>query len=359
MYNISNAANTIKDLKNTFKEIGLSKKEDDYIRCLICAHKCKIKEGKLGVCKTITNKGGKLYSINYGIVVAENLDPVEKKPLFHFLPGSFSYSIASPGCNFRCLGCQNADISQSFRDETYKNYLNYFKGLRRISPDEIVKKALRSGALSISYTYTDPVVFFDYSLEVMGLAHKNGLKNIFVTNGYYTKESIDAAKGLLDAANIDLKFFNDESYRKVCGATLAPVLESIKGFFALGVHLEITTLLIDEYNNNDAEIRSIADFICSVSPGIPWHISRFFPLYKMRTSRTTREKSLINAYNIGKEAGLQYIYVGNIQLDNYENTYCPSCKKLLIKRSGYDIIENNIIDGKCKFCGYKIFGVFK
>lgn len=362
--------NTTFDISNKFKEIGLFKKEADYTRCLICAHKCKIKEGKLGVCKTITNKEGKLYSINYGIIVAENLDPIEKKPLFHFLPGSFSYSIASPGCNFRCLGCQNADISQAYKDESYEQYLEYFKNSKRVMSEEVVRRAVESGASSISYTYTDPAVFFDYSLEVMKLAHDYSLKNVFVTNGYYTKQSINAAKGLLDAANIDLKFFKDENYRKICGATLEPVLESIKEFYSIGVHIELTTLLIDEYNNNDAELKSIADFISSIDQNIPWHISRFFPLYKMKDGQVTQEKSLINAYNIGRTAGLKYIYAGNIQIDNYENTYCPSCKKLLIRRRNrYNVVENNIIAkrdlmsnigaGKCKFCGFKIYGVFK
>ncbi|MCL5674105.1 MAG: AmmeMemoRadiSam system radical SAM enzyme [Deltaproteobacteria bacterium] len=345
-------------MENNFKEISLFKKEPDYTQCLICAHRCKIKENRLGVCKTITNKEGKLYTINYGIIVAESLDPIEKKPLFHFLPGSFSYSIASPGCNFRCLGCQNADISQTYRDENYEEFLSYFNNIKRAMPEEIVKKALKSGASSISYTYTDPAVFFDYSLETMSLAHKSGLKNIFVTNGYYTHESVEAAKDLLDAANIDIKFFKDENYRRVCGGTLKPVLESIKEFYSLGVHIELTTLLIDDYNNNDEEIKSIADFIYSVNSDIPWHISRFFPLYKMKDGHITNEKSLANAYNIGKKAGLNYIYIGNLISEKFENTYCPSCKKLLIERRGYNIIENNIIESKCKFCGFKIFGVF-
>ncbi|MCL4321186.1 MAG: AmmeMemoRadiSam system radical SAM enzyme [Deltaproteobacteria bacterium] len=341
-----------------FKKTG-EEKEREYTQCLICAHKCRIKEGKSGVCRTIANKGGKLYSINYGILVAQGVDPIEKKPLFHFLPGTFSYSIASPGCNFRCLGCQNADISQSYRDEGYESHLEYFKDLERVPPEDVVKSALRSNCKSIAYTYTDPAVFFDYSLDVMELAHKNGIKNVFVTNGYYTEESVGATKGLLDAANIDIKFFNDSNYRKICGGRLEPVLEAVKMFYKNGVHLEITTLLIDEYNNNPEEIRAIADFIASVDANIPWHISRFFPLYKMQDGRVTQEKSLTAAANIGKDAGLKYIYVGNIRLDGYEDTVCPSCRSLLVKREGYNILENNIIEGgKCKFCGYKIYGAF-
>ena len=347
------------------KAIRLFNKENEYTQCLICAHKCRIKDGKLGVCKTITNKGGVLYSINYGILVAQSVDPIEKKPLFHFMPGTFSYSIASPGCNFRCLGCQNADISQSYRDENYEVYLEYFKGLKQTPPEEVVENALKANCRSISYTYTDPAVFFDYSLDVMELAHKKGLKNVFVTNGYYTEESINAAKGLLDAANVDIKFFNDASYRKICGGRLEPVLETVKLLYKNGVHLELTTLLIDEYNNNDEEIKKIADFIVSVDSSLPWHISRFFPLYKMQDGHITSEKTIVNAYNIGKEAGLKYIYAGNIRLEGYEDTRCPSCGKLLIKRQGYNILENNVIkgaggagEGICKFCGYKIYGVF-
>ena len=339
--------------------IRLFKKEGEYVQCLICAHKCRIKEDKLGVCKTVLNKGGELYSINYGILVAQGVDPIEKKPLFHFLPETFSYSIASPGCNFRCLGCQNADISQSYRDESYEPYLEYFKGIKRTPPEEIVESAIKANCKSISYTYTDPAVFFDYSLDVMELAHKNGLKNVFVTNGYYTEEAVNATKGLLDAANIDIKFFNDSSYRRICGGRLEPVLEAVKMFYKNGVHLELTTLLIDEYNNNPEEIRAIAGFIASVDANIPWHISRFFPLYKMKDGQATQERSLIDAYNIGKDAGLKYIYVGNIKLNGYEDTVCPSCKKLLIKRRGYSILENSVINGNCKFCGYKIYGVFE
>jgi pyruvate formate lyase activating enzyme len=345
------------------KAIGLFNKEDEFTQCLICAHKCKIKDGKVGVCKTITNKDGVLYSLNYGILVAQSIDPIEKKPLFHFLPETFSYSIASPGCNFRCLGCQNADISQSYRDENYDNYLKYFEELKQTPPEEVVESALKADCRSISYTYTDPAVFFDYSLDVMELAHKKELKNVFVTNGYYTEESINAAKGLLDAANVDIKFFNDASYRRICGGKLGPVLEAVKMFYEQGVHLELTTLLIDEYNNNDEEIKKIADFIVSVSPDLPWHISRFFPLYKMRDGHITPEETIVNAYGIGKEAGLKYIYAGNVRLEGYEDTGCPSCGKLLIKRAGYNILENNVIkgiegEGKCKFCGYKIYGTF-
>ena len=338
---------------------------DDFVQCLICAHKCKIKKGMTGVCKTIANIDGVLYTLNYGILVAKSVDPVEKKPLFHFLPGTGSYSIASPGCNFRCLGCQNADISQTYRDENFESYLEYFNSLQKTPPEDVVENALKANCRSISYTYTDPAVFFDYSLDVMELAHKKGLKNIFVTNGYYTEESINAAKGLLDAANVDIKFFNDTSYRRICGGRLEPVLESVKLFHKNGVHLELTTLLIDEYNNNDEEIKKIADFIVSVDKNLPWHISRFFPLYKMQDGRVTEEETIINAYNIGKVAGLNYIYAGNIRLDGYEDTSCPSCGKLLIKRQGYNILENNVIktageagEGKCKFCGYKIYGVF-
>ncbi len=336
------------------------KTEDGFNQCLICAHRCKIKDGRVGVCKTIANRGGELYTINYGILVARNVDPIEKKPLFHFLPKSYSYSIASPGCNFRCLGCQNADISQAYRDEGFETYIEYFKGMKRVEPEEAVKSALSSGCKSISFTYTDPAVFFDYSMEVMGLAHEKGLKNIFVTNGFFTPESIGAVKGLLDAANIDIKFFNDNSYRRICGGRLEPVLESIRGFYENGVHLEVTTLLIDEYNNTPEEIRAIADFIASVSPEIPWHLSRFFPLYKMQDGSVTPEKGLLRAYDIGKEAGLKYIYIGNVRMEGYEDTVCPSCERLLIKRVGYDVLENNIKgEGECKFCGNKIYGVFK
>lgn len=338
--------------------IRLFRKESEFMQCLICAHKCRIKKGKVGVCRTILNKDGVLYSINYGILVAQSTDPIEKKPLFHFLPGSSSYSIASPGCNFRCLGCQNANISQSYRDGAYETYLEYYKGTRRISPEEVVESALNAHCRSIAYTYTDPSAFFDYSIDVMMLAHKNGLKNVFVTNGYYTEESINMTKGLLDAANIDIKFFSDDSYRRICGGRLEPVLKAVRMFYENGVHLELTTLLIDGYNDASAEIRGIADFIASIDPNLPWHISRFFPLYKMKGGEVTRRENIIEAYNTGKAAGLKYVYAGNVKSDKYESTYCPSCGRLLIKRDGYNVSENNIVSGNCKFCGHKIYGVF-
>lgn len=338
--------------------IRLFKKREEFTQCLICAHKCRIKEGRFGVCRTIVNKNGILHSINYGILAAQNADPIEKKPLFHFMPGSYSYSIASPGCNFRCLGCQNADISQAYRDDTYRVSLEYFNGTKRVSPEEVITRALNADCQSISYTYTDPAAFFDYSLDVMKLAHDKGLQNVFVTNGYYTKEAVGASKGLLDAANIDIKFFNDANYRKICGGRLQPVLETIKMLFENNVHIELTTLLIDKYNNTPEEIRDIADFIASIDTDLPWHISRFFPFYKMNDEHITDSGSLDLACNIGKDAGLNYVYAGNIQKDKYENTYCPSCKNLLIKRDGYNILENNILSGSCKFCRYKIYGIF-
>lgn len=343
------------------REIRLFKKVDgDYSRCLICAHKCRIKDGKTGVCKTIINKGGILYSINYGVLVARSIDPIEKKPLFHFLPSSDSYSIASPGCNFRCLGCQNADISQTYRDENYESYADYFKSLEKTSPEEVVDSAVKSGCKSISFTYTDPAVFFDYSLDVMRFAREKGLKSVFVTNGYYTKESIEETNGLLDAANIDIKFFNDSSYRRVCGGRLEPVLDSVRMLYENGVHLELTTLLIDGYNNNPEEIKEIADFIVSVDENIPWHISRFFPLYKMKKGEITPERTLVEAFEIGKAAGLKYIYAGNVRMEGFEDTVCPSCGNLLVKREGYQVFLDNILKGGyCKFCGYGIYGVFE
>lgn len=337
----------------------LYKKAEDYVRCLICAHKCKIKNGKTGVCRTIANENGVLYSLNYGIIGARGIDPIEKKPLFHFMPASYSYSIASPGCNFRCLGCQNADLSQTYRDDKFIPYRQHFSSFKRVSPNEVVNEAIKSGCGSISYTYTDPSVFFDYSLDVMEIAHKKGLKNVFVTNGYFTEESSSAVIGLLDAANIDIKFFSDESYRRICGGTLEPVLETIKFYYSKGIHLEITTLLIDGYNSKEEEIKSIAGFISSVDINILWHISRFFPSYKMSDVAPTSKETINNAYKIGKDAGLNYVYAGNIRIAGYEDTACPACGRILIERGGYSILQNLIgKDGACKFCGYKIYGVF-
>jgi pyruvate formate lyase activating enzyme len=327
------------------------KLEDRSAHCYLCAHHCRIPQGRFGFCGVRQNKDGILYTHVYNQQAAGHVDPIEKKPLYHFLPGTFSFSIAAPGCNFRCAFCQNWEISQ-------KSFVGVVKPEgEEVLPEEIVKAAVENKCQSISYTYTEPTIFFEYALETAKLASVRGLRNIFVTNGYMTKEMLSMAKEYLDAANVDLKFFNDSSYRKICSGSLQPVLDSIRIMKKMGIWLEITTLVVTGENDTEEELRGIADFIASVDADIPWHISRFHPDYKFIDHQATPEETLKNAQRIGYNAGLKYIYVGNVY--GWGNdTACNKCKKLLIKRDGFLVLEYNIRKSKCSFCNADIPGVF-
>jgi len=327
------------------------KLENNKVHCFLCAHHCRIADKNFGFCGVRQNIDGILYTHAYGKVIAANLDPIEKKPLYHFLPGSLSFSIATIGCNFHCGFCQNWEISQNtFRDGSNP-------GAGNLSPDEIVKTALRNKCKSISYTYTEPTIFFEYALDTAKIAKESGLYNNFVTNGYMTKECLQMIKPYLDAANVDLKFFNDASYRKICAANLQPVLESIKLMKELGIWVEITTLVVPGENDSEDELRGIAEFIAGVDKHMPWHISRFHPDYKFTDHEATPLETLKKAGDLGRKAGLTYIYVGNAS--GFGNdTYCPSCKKLLISREIFSVLEYNIAQGKCAFCNAAIPGIF-
>ena len=327
------------------------KLEDKLVNCNLCSHRCrKIADSKRGICGVRENRGGKLYSLVYGRVVARSVDPIEKKPLFQFLPGSTSYSIATVGCNFRCGNCQNFDISQLPKER---------KVIVRpeTSPEEIVLAAKRNNCKSIAYTYSEPTIFFEYALDVAKLAKKEGLKNVFVTNGYITKEALKEIAPYLDAANIDLKSFSDNFYKNNCGSRLKPVLDSIKLHKNLGIWTEITTLIIPTLNDSEEELQKIAEFIKEVGEDTPWHITQFHPMYKLPDLPRTPVATLRKARQIGLEAGLRYVYEGNVLGENGENTYCPNCGKTLIQRFGYSIQENKIKDSKCTYCGAKIDGV--
>ncbi len=310
-----------------------------------------LKDGEYGKCGVRVNKGGKLYLTVYGLVSAINVDPIEKKPLYHFLPSSFSLSIGTVGCNFSCKFCQNWEISQYPQSHNYEVFGEFIK------PEEIVKLAQFYKAASISYTYNEPVIFFEFAYDTMKLAKEKGIKNVFVTSGYETQEAIDMAAPYLDAMNIDLKSFSDDFYQKICGARLKPVLKTIEYALRMGIWIEITTLLIPGYNDSEKEIREIARFIASLSKDIPWHISRFFPAYKMLDVKPTPPELLKRAYEIGKEEGLNFVYVGNYWDESLESTYCPGCKKRVIERRGYSI-KNHLKEGCCPFCGYKLPGVW-
>ncbi len=351
------------------KALLYKKLKNNSVKCLACAHYCQIPENNAGICGVRQNIGGNLYLIVYGSASATHTDPIEKKPLFHFLPGSQIFSFGTIGCNFCCAFCQNADISQQSKELKLKlikekQLANLPYEIKKcgydLPPQKIVDLCLENKIPSIAYTYNEPTVFFEYAYDTMRLASAKGIKNIFVSNGYMSKEARKESRGLLDAINIDLKSFSDEFYRKVCGAKLKPVLESIKQFYKDNVWLEITTLLIPGQNDSKEEIAKIAKFIKSVSAEIPWHISRFYPQYKMWKRESTPLKTLEKAYKIGKEIGLKYIYVGNAPSAGKENTYCPKCDSLLIERTGYkvNILENNFQEGRCLKCGTKIAGIW-
>ncbi len=340
--------------KNTvLKEALFCKRKDaGKVLCRLCNHNCTIFPGKRGICAVRENINGTLFSLNYGRLVAANIDPIEKKPLFHFLPGSDSFSVASAGCNFKCAHCQNYHIAQLPRE--HKGEI-----LGELSsPEKIVEAAVKSGCRSIAYTYTEPTIYFEFALETAKLAKAEGLKNIFVSNGYTGEDAVRTIAPYLDGNNIDLKSFSDEHYRKICGASLQPVLDNIRLMRSLGVWLEVTTLVIAGYNDGDDELRSIAEFIASVSLDIPWHVSRFYPAYKMADLSPTPVKTLINARSIGQEAGLHYVYVGNIPGGTGEDTDCPLCGRVLIKRFGYSVECNHLKDGCCSHCKNPIAGVW-
>ncbi len=326
---------------------------DNKVNCFLCNHRCIINDGKRGICGVRENNNGTLYSLVYGKAIASHIDPIEKKPLNHFLPGSLSYSIATVGCNFRCMFCQNWDISQ--RPKEYGR----IEG-KSLSPDEIVENALMGKCNSISYTYTEPTIFFEYAYDTGKLARRRGLRNVFVTNGFMTEDAIDIVKRFLDAANIDLKAFTERFYRDMCGAHLEPVLRSIKKMKKLGIWIEITTLIIPKVNDSDDELKGIAEFIANeVGIDTPWHVSRFHPDYKYTDSYSTPIETLHRAKKIGVESGLRYIYVGNVPGDHNENTYCPECGELLIERSLFYVSKNKIKNDRCPKCNAKIGGIWK
>jgi len=295
------------------KAVLYDKLDSKKVKCKACSHRCIISEGETGICGVRKNLKGDLYLSVYGKIISKNSEPIEKKPFYHFLPGSKTFSIGTVGCNFKCDFCQNAEISQ-FR-EFYKNFSkNNFPG-EKITPKEIVKEALENNCKSISYTYNEPTIFSEFIRDISILAKKNGLKNLLVTNGFMTKECLDflSKDNCIDAMNIDLKSFNDEFYKKICKARLNPVLETIKRAFKKGIFIEITTLIIPSLNDSEKELNKIAKFIYSIDNkgNIPWHISRFFPFYKMVNSNITPLSSLTKAKKIG-EKYLKYVYIGNI-----------------------------------------------
>jgi pyruvate formate lyase activating enzyme len=317
------------------------------VHCFLCAHHCRIAPGERGKCGVRENRDGILYTLVYGRPVSVAVDPIEKKPLFHFLPGSMSLSLATVGCNFACSFCQNAEISQMPRDR------GAITG-RALSPGRVVETALESGCASISYTYTEPTIFYEYARDCARLASAAGLKNVFVTNGYMTAETLADIDGDLDAANVDLKSFSDDFYRTRVDARLKPVLDSIRRLWHMGVWLEVTTLLIPGLNDDEKELRSLARFLASLSPDIPWHVSRFYPSYRLLEVGPTPLASLEKALRVGRDEGLRYVYGGNVPGHPMESTVCPGCGEVVIERQGFRLQKNSVAHGRCPRCGWEI-----
>lgn len=335
------------------KCILYKKKEDKKVECKACNWYCNIPDGLTGICGIRQNKGGDLYLLVYGKAVAVHVDNIEKKPLFHFMPGTRIFSFGTVGCNFHCLFCQNYDISQI----KLKNEEEAIG--EDLMPKDAVKYCLENDIPSIAYTYNEPAIFFEYAYDTAMLAHKHGIKNVFVSNGYESKEALEKIHPYLDAINIDLKGFNEEFYKDVCSAKLRPVLDNIKRTHKMGIWLEVTTLIIPGKNDSDEELRQIAEYVASVSKDIPWHVTAFYPAYKMMDTPPTPAETLERAYKIGKKAGLKYVYTGNIPGLEAESTHCPECNKIVIKRFGLDCEKCDVNNkGECKNCGHKLPGVW-
>jgi pyruvate formate lyase activating enzyme len=317
------------------------------VRCHLCSFRCSIAEGERGHCRVRQNRGGTLHSLVYGRIIAQHNDPIEKKPLYHFLPGTRSYSIAAPGCNFRCSFCQNWQISQTDAETA-------FDRIPFVPPQDVVAAAVAAGSKSVAYTYTEPTIFMEYALDCAALAQERGLKNVFVTNGYQTREAIDAMRGRIDAANVDIKAYTEEFYRRQCQGRLAPVLDAVAAMHEAGIHLEVTTLIVPGRNDTDEHFRGIAAFLAGLSPDIPWHLSRFHPDYQELELEPTPFETMERAEAAGRDAGLNYVYLGNVLTADGQNTRCPSCGRTLVRRRGMGATSVLIDAPRCPGCGRSI-----
>ena len=321
------------------------------VQCQLCKHFCKIADGQRGICKVRENRAGTLYSLVYGQSVATSIDPIEKKPIYHLHPGSSSFSIATVGCNFTCRHCQNWEIAQ---------YPCMHEGAipgKELSSESVVSQARLARCTSVAYTYTEPTVFFEYAYETAKLARQAGLKNVFVTNGYTSAAALKTIAPYLDAVNVDLKSFSEDFYHKICGAKLQPVLDTIRLYRELGIWVEVTTLIIPGYNDDEEQLKGIADFIVNLGAEIPWHVTAFYPTHELKDAPFTSARILRRARQIGIDAGLRYVYEGNIPGEGGENTYCPGCGELLIERLGFSIRENRIERGRCRVCSAEVDGI--
>ncbi len=324
---------------------------DGSVRCGVCAHRCLVRPGRFGICAVRENRGGTLLSLAYGHVVAQALDPIEKKPLFHVAPGATAWSIATPGCPFHCVFCQNWEIAQGPR-------LGLDLSTRRIAPDEVVRDALARGADAIAFTYVEPTIFLEYALDVGRLAHEAGLLNLWISDGYATPEAVGLLAEVIDAANVDLKSFDDAFYRRLCGARLAPVLDAIVAMRQAGIWLELTTLVIPAHNDDDAQLTALTRWIVdTLGAETPWHVSRFHPAYRMLDVAPTPVATLLRAATIGRQSGLDHVYVGNAPALHLEDTRCAGCGSLLVQRLGYTVRSRLSARGDCPDCGRPLPGI--
>ena len=327
--------------------------EEQSVVCNLCAHRCLIRPGRIGICGVRENRNGILYTLVYDRVISAHADPIEKKPFFHFLPGSSSFSVATVGCNFHCLFCQNWEISQLPKDR---------RGVllgKKLSPEQIVRQACARRCATIAYTYTEPTIFFELAYDTAKLAAAEGLRNVFVTNGYMTPEALTMIQPYLHAANVDLKGFNDARHRRVCGAKLQPVLDTIRRLKECNIWVEVTTLLVPGHNDSDEELQQIARFLKSVGVDIPWHVSAFYPAYKMLEVEPTDLTDLLRAWKIGKEEGLRYVYCGNLPGSHHEDTVCYNCGAQLVERRGFTVQRIVLRQGRCPDCDTLIDGVWE
>jgi pyruvate formate lyase activating enzyme len=326
------------------------------VRCDLCAHRCLIRPGRFGICGVRENRAGQLVTLVHGEAVAASLDPIEKKPLYHVVPGSRAYSIATRGCNFHCRFCQNWAIAQPPRDDPGR-------GSFRLPPASVVAEALASGARSVAYTYVEPTIFAEYLIDTARLARPVGLLGLLITNGYQTPEALDLFAPWIDAANVDLKSFSDRFYRRICGATLAPVLESLIGMRRRGIWVEVTTLIIPGQNDDPGELRELTSWLVrELGPETPWHVSRFFPAHRMSGRSPTPLASIRAAVGLGREAGLHHVYPGNVPSFGgdllSDDTRCTACGRALVSRRGYAVLENRIVDGGCPDCRTPVAGIW-
>jgi pyruvate formate lyase activating enzyme len=345
------ASDLIDGEKNILKKIAMFQEETARgTMCRICPNECVLKEGEISKCNNRKVYQSKLYTMAYGNPCSVNIDPVEKKPLYHFLPGSRAFSIATAGCNLVCLNCQNWTISQTSPDKTRNIDL---------MPEKVVQECLISKCSSIAYTYSEPVTFYEYVFETATLARKAGIKNVLKSNGYIYGEPLRKLCSVIDAANIDLKAFTESAYLKLSGGKLQPVLDSLKVYKEMGVWLEITNLIVPTYTDKQEEIRKMCIWLRENGfSNTPLHFSRFYPLYKLEQLPPTPVDILNKAAGIAREEGLKYVYIGNVPGNEAADTRCPSCGSLAVEREGYRIASNTLKNGKCSKCGTKIDGIW-